>query len=106
VTLQVADNAQTFVIPRLGVTLRLQKPHELSNSGSSTGLFIDKVSGVAERAGVQPGDLLLAINQEPVLSVEQARILADRTGHSVALLLMRDGDRVFIPLRLAARPTI
>ena len=106
VTKQVADNAQTFVIPRLGVTLRLQKPHELSNSGSSTGLFIDKVGGVAERAGVQPGDLLLAINQEPVLSVEQARILADRTGHSVALLLMRDGDRVFIPLRLAARPTI
>ncbi|MES2583410.1 MAG: Do family serine endopeptidase [Pseudomonadota bacterium] len=103
---KVADIATSTAVNRLGIALRLQKPEELRNSGSSTGLFIDKVSGAAERAGVQPGDLLLAINQEPVVSVDQARTSADRAGRSVALLLMRDGDRIFIPLRLAALPTI
>jgi serine protease Do len=102
---KAADTAGTSV-NRLGVALRLQKPEELRTSGSSTGLFIDKVSGVAERAGVQPGDLLLAINQEPMQSVEQAMTVAARAGKSVALLLMRDGERIYIPLRLASAPTI
>ena len=103
---KVADIATSTSVHRLGLALRLQKAEEQRNSGSTVGLFIDKVGGVAERAGVQPGDLLLAINQEPVLSVDQARTAADRAGRSVALLLMRDGDRIFIPLRLAAVPTI
>ncbi len=103
---KVVDTATSTSVNRLGVALRLQKPEELRNSGSTTGLFIDKVSGAAERAGVQPGDLLLAINQEAVLSVDQARTASDRVGRTVALLLMRDGDRIFIPLRLAAVPTI
>ncbi|MES2947576.1 MAG: Do family serine endopeptidase [Pseudomonadota bacterium] len=102
---KVADTVGSS-INRLGLTLRPQKPEELRNSGSGTGLYIDKVSGAAERAGVQPGDLLLAINHESLLSVEQARTAADRAGRSVALLLMRDGDRKFFPLRLAAIPTI
>ncbi len=101
----VSDVATTSV-NRLGIALRSQKPEELRSAGASAGLFIDKVSGPAERAGVQPGDLLLAINQEPVLTVEQARSAANRAGKSVALLLMRDGDRLFVPLRLAALPTI
>ena len=104
---KAADTVDTATsVQRLGIALRQQKPAEQRSSGSTTGLFIDKVSGAAERAGVQPGDLLLAINQEPVLSVDQARTATDRAGRSVALLVMRDGDRIFIPLRLAAVPTI
>nr|WP_295768257.1 Do family serine endopeptidase [Rhodoferax sp.] len=104
-TKKVVDTVGTSV-NRLGVALRLQKPEEQRASGSTAGLFIDKVSGAAERAGVQAGDMLLAINQEPMQSVEQARTLADRAGKSVALLLMRDGERIYVPLRLAALPTI
>lgn len=102
---QVAGAAGTAV-NRLGLALRMQKPEEMRTAGSTAGLFIEKVSGVAERAGVQPGDLLLAINRDPMVSVEQARTTADRAGRSVALLLMRDGDRIYIPLRLASLPTI
>lgn len=102
---KVVDTVGTPV-NRLGLALRLQKPEELATSAAAAGLFIDKVSGAAEHAGVQPGDLLLAINNEPVVSVDQARIVADRSGGSVALLLMRDGSRIFIPLRLAALPTV
>jgi serine protease Do len=102
---KVVDSVATPV-QRLGLSLRTQKPEELHNSGASTGLFIDKVSGAAERAGVQPGDLLLAINQETMTSVDQARAVADRSGRSVALLVMRDGTRLFVPLRLASIPMV
>lgn len=104
-TKQVADSAGTPV-NRLGLALRFQKPDELRDSGAATGLLIEKVSGAAERAGVQVGDLLLAINQQSVTSVDQVRSVADRSGRSVALLLMRDGSRIYVPLRLAALPVV
>lgn len=85
---------------RLGLTLRPPSPDEQRDSGEAMGLYIDKLSPAAERAGVQVGDRLMAINAEPVKSVDQARQLAERPGKSVALLLLREGSRVYVPLRL------
>ena len=85
---------------RLGLTLRPPSADELRDSGEAMGLYIDKLSPAAERAGVQVGDRLLAINAEPVKTVDQARQLAERPGKSVALLLLRERSRVYVPLRL------
>jgi len=85
---------------RLGLALRLPSPDELRDSGDVAGLYVEKVSPAAERAGVQVGDRLLAINAETVKTVDQARVLAERSGKSVALLLWREGLRVYVPLRL------
>jgi serine protease Do len=74
-----------------------QDPHEL---GVTSGLLIEGVSGAAERAGVQPGDLLLAINDKPVTSINQAGVAAGHADKSVALLVQRDGIKIYIPLRL------
>jgi serine protease Do len=57
-------------------------------------------STAAARAGIQPNDLLLAINGTPIASVEQARSLVARAGKSVALLLQRGGERVFVPVHI------
>ena len=54
----------------------------------------------AVTAGVQAGDLLLAINTEVVTTPEQVRVCAGRPGRSMALLVLRDGARIFVPLRL------
>jgi serine protease Do len=51
-------------------------------------------------AGVQPGDLVLAINGKPVHDVEQARGLIAKANKSVALRVQRDGQRIFIPVRV------
>ena len=58
------------------------------------------MSGAAERAGVMPGDLLLAIDGEPVSTVAQATSAANGSGTSVALLVQRAGRKVFLPVRL------
>ena len=93
-------NTPLATIDRLGLGLRALKPDELRGPDALNGLVIEKVSGIAERAGVQAGDLLLAINTTPVTTIEQVRALAARPDKSMALLVLRDGSRLFLPLRL------
>ena len=64
------------------------------------GLLVEDVRGPAALAGVQGGDVLLAINGTPVQGVAQVRAAVARAGKSVALLIARDGDKIFVPVRL------
>ena len=65
-----------------------------------SGLLIEDAGGPAALAGVQAGDVLLAINGTPAKSVEQVREVAAKADKSIALLIQRDGDRIFVPVRL------
>ena len=56
--------------------------------------------GPAAKAGIQPGDVLLAINGTPAKDVEQVREAIAKAGKSVALLVQRDGTRIFVPVQL------
>ena len=87
---------------RLGLALRPLSPQErrLTGADGDAGLVVEDSMGAAARAGVQPNDLLLAINGTPVASVEQARSLVAHAGKSVALLLQRDGERIFVPVHI------
>jgi len=52
------------------------------------------------RALGQPGDVLLAINGTPVSSIEQVRSVVAGSAKSVALLVQRGRERIFVPVRL------
>jgi serine protease Do len=58
------------------------------------------VQGPAAQAGVQAGDVLVAVNGTPVRSVEQVREAMAKTDKSVALLIQRDGNNIFVPVRV------
>ncbi len=62
--------------------------------------MIEQVRGPAALAGVEPGDVLLAINGTPAKSVDQVREAVAKAGKSVALLIERDGNRIFVPVQL------
>jgi serine protease Do len=49
---------------------------------------------------VQAGDLLLAINGQPVKSIEQLRDVMKSKPKNVALLVQREGETIFVPLKL------
>ena len=59
-----------------------------------------RAAPAAARAGVQPGDLLLAIDGQPVSTVAQANVAAGRSDKSVALLVQRGARKIYVPLRL------
>jgi serine protease Do len=79
-----------------------------SNSGklglrlqaSDEGLVVQDASGPAAAAGVLQGDVILAVNNQPVKSVEQLRSFVSKAGKHVALLVQRDDAKVFVPVDL------
>ena len=85
---------------KLGLALRPLQPQEKREAQVDGGLLIEDAGGPAALAGVQAGDVLLAINGTPAKSVEQVREVAAKADKSVALLIQRDGDRIFVPVRL------
>lgn len=85
---------------RLGLALRPLTGEERQKHGVEGGLMIEKAVGPAQKAGILKGDVLLAVNGEPVSDVETLRKLADKAGPHVALLIERQGNTLFIPLNL------
>ena len=84
---------------RLGVAVRPLNPDERQQTGSK-GLLIEEASGPAARAGIQAGDLLLAVNGTPVESVAQLRALVAKSGKTLALLIQRADGKIFVPVEL------
>ena len=66
------------------------------------GVFVDNVQGAAARAGLRRGDVILAVNNQDVKTVEQFRQLMGSfdKGRIVALLVRRGANSLYIPLRL------
>lgn len=85
---------------KLGLTLRPLESIERRRSGIANGLVIEDASGAAMVAGIEPGDVLISVNGRPVNSVEQVRDMVSKASKSVALLIQRGGDKIFIPVRI------
>ncbi len=85
---------------KLGLAVRPLSPEERNQNNGRGGLLVQQVSGAAERAGVQPGDLVLALNGTPVQTVEQLREQTTKSGKRVALLVQRNELTLFVPLEL------
>lgn len=70
--------------------------------GVSHGVQVVESRGVAARAGIQPGDVILAVSNVPVHNIGQFdQLLKGITANQrVALLVKRGQDTVYIPLRM------
>jgi serine protease Do len=85
---------------RLGLSLRPLQPDEMRETGITAGLVVEGVTGPSARAGLQVGDLLLAIDGRPVISPEQAAASVARSDKAAALLVQRGGTKLYVALRL------
>lgn len=85
---------------RLGLSLRPLTREERTLARLEGGLLIEGVAGPAARAGLMPGDVLLAINGQAVTTMAQVRSILDLKPKSVALLIERNGSRIFVPVTL------
>ncbi|TVT52112.1 MAG: DegQ family serine endoprotease [Azoarcus sp. PHD] len=85
---------------KLGLKARPLTGQEAAQIGLSGGLVVEGATGPAARAGLQRGDVILALNNQPVNSVEQFRQYLDRAGKRFALLIQRGDARIFVPVRM------
>jgi len=97
---QVADAGSAAQGGQLGLALRPLTAEERRAAKVEQGMVVENVDGPAARAGIETGDVLLAINGKPVQSVDQVKSVLAGKPKSVALLVQRDGEKIFVPVRL------
>ena len=98
---KVASNDSAEVAKgRLGVVVRALTPEERRSAELAGGVVVQDVAGAAARAGVQPGDVILSLNDQRITSADQLRSLVAKAGKHVAVLVERGDSRIFIPIDL------
>ncbi len=86
---------------KLGLALRPLSRDERGQAQMEHGLVVQGVQGAAARAGLTEGDVVMAINGHPVDNIDDLRRVLATKPKSVALLVWRDGERLFVPVPLS-----
>jgi len=85
---------------KLGLGVRPLTSDERTQSGIPAGLLVERVQGAAARAGIQPGDVVLAVDGTAISNVAQLRSMVAEHQSTVALLIQRGDARIFVPVQL------
>jgi serine protease Do len=84
---------------KLGVAVRPLTQDEKSEAGHD-GLVVENATGPAARAGIRPGDVIVSVGSTKVTTLEQLKRQVDKSGDHVALLIERNGQQIFVPVRI------
>ena len=97
---RLAGNDAPAAKGRLGVTVRPLSPEERREGGPREGVVVEQAGGAAARAGLQPGDVIVSLNGATVKSPEELRERVEKAGRTAAVLVERQGQRIFVPVEL------
>lgn len=87
----------------LGLTVRPLDPQERRDSHLRAGVVVENCDGIARQAGIEPGDVLLKLNGQPLNSPDDLRrgVAAAKGDSAVALLILRGDAALYVPIPLA-----
>jgi serine protease Do len=95
----VQEEPKPMAPNRAGLTLGQLNQQQLQRLKTDHGLLVRAVTGPAQRAGIQPGDVVLAMNDTPVTDLATFdRQLSSSKGGAVALLIKRGADTLYVPV--------
>jgi serine protease Do len=84
---------------QLGLTIRPLAPQEKAEARTDGTLVVEGVSGAAEVAGVETGDIILGVDGRRIRSVEELESAANgKRNKSIALLVQRGSGQLFLPI--------
>ena len=89
-------------VAKLGMTLTELTADQRKELGIASGLLVEDAQGNAAKAGIRRGDILMAINNQDVKTLEQLNQIIGQfeKSRSVALLIRRGESSLYVPLRL------
>src|SRR6516162_6814423 len=85
---------------KLGLAVRPLTEQEQRQGNVKGGLVVERASGPAAEAGIQPGDVVLAANGSPINSADDLRGAVEKSKGHIALLIQRGEARLFVPVRV------
>ena len=84
---------------QLGLSIRPLAPQEKAEARTNGSLVVEAVSGAAEVAGVEPGDIILGVDRRRITTVDQLEAAAKGSRNkSIALLIQRESQQLFLPI--------
>ena len=98
----VAKQNKKPSVNRLGLALRELTDKDREQLNGRNGLLVTEVKGTAVTAGIRAGDVILAINNSAVKSVQSFNndLRKIPKGKTVALLVYRNGDTLYVPVKI------
>ncbi|MCA8273992.1 trypsin-like peptidase domain-containing protein [Burkholderia sp. AU30280] len=81
---------------RLGLTMHALNDDERRSTGLAVGMMVDAVHGPAARAGIQPGDVVLELNDTLLETPDDIQSLEASGGSVIAVLIQRNNARRFV----------
>ena len=85
---------------KLGVAVRPLSPEEARALQGEGGLLVQQATGPAAKAGLRAGDVIVAVNGQPTRTVDELRARVSDAKGRLAVLIERQGQRVFVPVEL------
>jgi serine protease Do len=87
---------------KLGLEVRPLTEAERMQAQVGHGLLVENVrKGPAEKAGIHAGDVILAVNGNEVESIEDLTSQINKTKKTLALLISRGDNKLFVPINLS-----
>ncbi|CAB3752043.1 peptidase S1 and S6, chymotrypsin/Hap [Burkholderia sp. MSh2] len=84
---------------RLGLTMHALSDDERRSTGLAVGMMVDAVRGPAANAGIQPGDVVLELNDTLLETPDDVQSLEANSGSVIAVLIQRNNARKFVSVR-------
>jgi serine protease Do len=73
---------------------------EAKQLGTEGGLVVQESAGAAAKAGIRAGDVIVSVNGKTVRQVDELRNHVGQAKGRVAVLVERNGQRIFVPVEL------
>lgn len=89
-------------VNRLGLVLKEAPPQQRKKMNGKKGLLVVDAQGSAAAAGIRRGDIVLALNNSEVESVEAFTkdVSTIPNGKTVALLILRNDETLYVPVKI------
>ncbi|MFL9998977.1 trypsin-like peptidase domain-containing protein [Paraburkholderia sediminicola] len=87
-------------VDRLGLIMHSLSEDEKRTTGLAVGLMVDEADGPAASAGIQPGDVVLSLNDTLVEKQGDVTALEAKAGKQVAVLIQRNNARSFVSVKV------
>lgn len=98
-TLKQQPDDRAAELDHLGLTVRELNGNEQRMLRTNGSLIVEGVADIAARSGVQVEDIIIAVNSQRVSSIKQLRTELNKAGKNAAVLVEREGNLVFIPIK-------
>lgn len=94
------ERQKSYEFGKLGLTVSEMPASVLAQQGLKGGLQVLRAIGLVGRAGLQSGDIIIGVNQNDIGSVKEFEQALNAAKGNAALLVRRNNDTLYIPLRL------